>query len=127
MTILNNDTADRLIVNLSIVFSRPTGISNYAQNLFPYLQALNPTLLVSQSYPEFNCYSIPHNLTPAQGTKGHFNRLLWTQFQLPQIYKHLKSQLLFSPIPEAPLYSNCRFVVMAHDFIPCAFLGFFRL
>ncbi len=50
--------------------------------------------------------------------KGHLRRLLWTQFQLPKIYQNLKSQLLFSPIPEAPLYTNCRFVVTAFDMIP---------
>lgn len=110
-----------ILVNLSIVFSKPTGISNYATNLFPYLKALNPTLLTAENYSEFNCYPVPDNLTPAQGTKGHLNRLIWTEFELPQIYKKLKSQLLFSPLPEAPLFSNCRFVVMVHDFIPLRF------
>lgn len=110
-----------LLINLSILFPQPTGISNYANNLFPYLKSLQPTLLTAQSYPEFNCYQVPDNLTPAQGTKGHFRRLIWTQFELPQIYKNLKSSLLFSPLPEAPLYSNCRFVVMFHDLIPLRF------
>ncbi|MBW4632456.1 MAG: glycosyltransferase family 4 protein [Iphinoe sp. HA4291-MV1] len=111
----------KILFNLSIVFSQPTGISNYAKNIFPYLKTLYPTLLTAQKYPEFNCYSIPNNLTPAQGTKGHFNRLVWTQFQLPKIYKKLKSQLIFSPLPEAPLYSNCHFIVMVHDLIPLRF------
>jgi len=110
-----------ILINLSIVFSRPTGISNYATNLFPYLKTLEPTLLAAQKYPEFNCYPVPENLTPAQGSRGHFNRLLWTQLQLPKIYGQLKSQLLFSPIPEAPLYSNCRYIVMVHDLIPIRF------
>ncbi|RAM48499.1 MAG: glycosyltransferase family 1 protein [Hapalosiphonaceae cyanobacterium JJU2] len=110
-----------LLINLSVVFSQPTGISNYAKNLFPYLKSLHPTLLTALNYPEFKCYSIPANLTPADGTKGHFDRLIWTQFQLPKIYKKLKSQLIFSPIPEAPLYSNSRFVVMVHDLIPLRF------
>lgn len=111
----------KLLINLSVVFSKPTGISNYAKNLFPYLKSLNPTLLTAQNYPEFKSYHIPGNLTPAQGSKGHFNRLLWTQFKLPQIYKKLESNLIFSPLPEAPLYSNCRFVVMVHDLIPLRF------
>ncbi|MDK2459106.1 glycosyltransferase family 1 protein [Aphanizomenon sp. PH219] len=113
--------SNQLIINLSILFSQPTGISNYAKNLFPYLKSLNPTLLTTQNYPDFNCYPVPNNLTPADGTKGHLRRLLWTQFQLPKIYKNLKSQLLFSPIPEAPLYTNCRFVVTAFDMIPLRF------
>ncbi|WP_341531210.1 glycosyltransferase family 1 protein [Nostoc sp. UHCC 0302] len=111
----------QVIVNLSVANTRPTGITTYANNLFPYLQSLNPTLLSSQQITNYTCYSIPANLTPDQGTKGHLRRLFWTQFQLPQIYKSLKSSLLFSPLPEAPLYTKCRFAVMVHDFIPLRF------
>ncbi|MDB9485953.1 glycosyltransferase family 1 protein [Dolichospermum circinale CS-537/01] len=118
---MNMIDSHQLIINLSIIFSKPTGISNYAKNIFPYLTSLNPTLLTSEKYPNYNCYSVPNNLTPAEGTKGHLNRLIWTQFQLPKIYQKLKSQLLFSPIPEAPLYTNCRFIVMSHDMIPLRF------
>lgn len=121
MKIVDDTCSNKLIINLSVLFSQPTGISNYAKNIFPYLKTLKPTLLTAGSYPEFNCYPVPDNLTPAQGTKGHFRRLFWTQFKLPQIYNNLKSNLLFSPLPEAPLYSNCRFVVMVHDFIPLRF------
>ncbi|QSJ18554.1 glycosyltransferase family 4 protein [Nostoc sp. UHCC 0702] len=121
MKILDNACSNELIINLSVVLSQPTGISNYAKNIFPYLNFLQPTLLTSQNYPEFNCYTVPHNLTPAHGTKGHFYRLFWTQFQLPKIYKNLRSRLLFSPLPEAPLYTKCRFVVMSHDLIPLRF------
>ncbi|MFM6369369.1 MAG: glycosyltransferase family 4 protein, partial [Dolichospermum sp.] len=118
---MNMIESNQLIINLSILFSQPTGISNYGNNLFPYLKSLKPTLLTANQYADFNCYSVPNNLTPAEGTKGHLKRLIWTQFQLPKIYKNLKSQLLFSPIPEAPLYSNCRFIVMSHDMIPLRF------
>ncbi|MCX7593317.1 MAG: glycosyltransferase family 4 protein [Fischerella sp.] len=111
----------RLLINLSVIFSQATGISNYAKNLFPYLKSFHPTLLTAINYPGFNCYSIPDRFTPAHGTKGHFARLMWTQFQLPQIYQKLKSHLIFSPLPEAPLYSRCRFVVMVHDVIPLRF------
>ncbi|MEA5549974.1 glycosyltransferase family 1 protein [Anabaena cylindrica UHCC 0172] len=121
MNIVNNSFSNQLIINLSILFSQPTGISNYALNLFPYLKSLQPTLLTAKKYSDFNCYPVPNNLTPADGIKGHLRRLMWTQFQLPKIYKNLKSQLLFSPIPEAPLYSNCRFIIMSHDMIPLRF------
>ena len=113
----------QILINLSVVFSQPTGISNYATNLVPYLQSLQPTLLTAKDYPypDFNCYSIPNNLTPAQGTKGHFSRLWWTQFQLPEICNNLNSQLLFSPLPEAPLYNRFPYVVTVHDVIPLRF------
>jgi glycosyltransferase involved in cell wall biosynthesis len=101
--------------------TKPTGITTYGLNVLRNLKSLQPTLLTAQNYPDFQCYPVPPNLTPDQGTKGHFDRLIWTQFQLPQIYKNLKSNLLFSPLPEAPLYTNCRFVVMSHDLIPLRF------
>ncbi|MEQ9667131.1 glycosyltransferase family 4 protein [Coleofasciculus sp. G2-EDA-02] len=117
-----------LLINLSILFSQPTGIATYAANLFPYLKPLNPTLLISpiasKHFPlasDFIRYPVPANLSPAQGTKGHFRRLLWTQLQLPRLYHSLNSPLLFSPIPEAPLNTNCRYVVMVHDLIPLRF------
>ena len=113
--------SSQLIINLSILFSKPTGIGSYTKNLFPYLKSLSPTLLTAENYSDFNCYTAPNNLTPADGTKGHLRRLIWTQFQLPKIYKNLKSKLLFSPVPEAPLYTNCRFVVTSFDMIPLRF------
>ncbi|MEH2194153.1 MAG: glycosyltransferase family 1 protein [Nostoc sp.] len=111
----------KLLINLSFLLTKPTGISTYALNLLPHLQQLYPTLLVSQEIPGYNCYSIPANQSAAEGVKGHLKRLVWTQFQLPQIYRKLKSQILFSLLPEAPLHTNCRFVVMVHDFIPLRF------
>ena len=116
------------LVNLSFLFSQPTGIATYATNLLPHLKPLNPTLLnssaMAQYLPEvdsFPCYPIPDNLSPAQGSKGHLRRLLWTQFQVPSIYRQEQANLFFSPIPEAPLYNKCRSVVMMHDIIPLRF------
>lgn len=113
--------SNQLLINLSVLFSQPTGIGIYVNNLFPYLKSLTPTLLASQQYLDFNCYPIPNNLTPDNGIKGHLRRLAWTQFQSSKIYKNLKSKLLFSPIPEAPLYNDCRFVVTSFDMIPLRF------
>lgn len=110
-----------LLVNLAFLMQKPTGITTYAMNLFPYLRSLNPTLLTSRQVNGYSCYPVPTGLTPEQGTRGHFKRLLWTQFQLPRIYNRLQSSLLFSPVPEAPLGKNCRYVVTVHDLIPLRF------
>jgi glycosyltransferase involved in cell wall biosynthesis len=49
---------------------------------------------------------------------------------LPRIYQKLRSAvssrasrspLLFSPLPEAPLFTNCRYIVTVHDLIPLRF------
>jgi glycosyltransferase involved in cell wall biosynthesis len=111
----------QLLVNLAFLLDKPTGTTTYALNLLKYLQDLKPLLLSSQVFSKYNCYPIPKNQSSEQGLKGHFNRLTWTQFQSPKIYKELKSQLIFSPIAEVPLWSQCRSVVMVHDFIPLRF------
>jgi glycosyltransferase involved in cell wall biosynthesis len=113
--------SNQIVLNLSVLFSQPTGIGSYVKNIFPYLKSLDPTLLTSTNYPDFNCYSIPNNLTPADGSKGHLRRLVWTQFQLPKIYHELRSSLIFSPVPESPIFTNCRYIVTVHDFIPLKF------
>ena len=113
--------SDSLLINLAVLFNKPTGIATYASNLLESLRSLNPTLLTVQEFDRFNCYSVPNNMTPTQGSKGHFRRLVWTQFQLPRIYHQLKANLIYSPLPEAPLYCDCRHIVMCHDLIPLRF------
>jgi glycosyltransferase involved in cell wall biosynthesis len=113
--------SNQLLINLPFIISRPTGITTYALNLLPHLKRLDPTLLVAQPIPDYNCHSTPAKLTPEQGKKGHFRRLIWTQFQLPKIYQKLQAKLLFSPNTEAPLNGNCRYVTMVHDVIPLRF------
>lgn len=112
---------NELLINLSFVIPKPTGLATYARNLFPHLRSLHPTLLSAQPVADYHTYPVPPNLTPDQGSRGHFNRLVWTQRQLPKIYQKLRSRLLFSPIPEAPIASKCRYVVTVHDLIPLRF------
>jgi glycosyltransferase involved in cell wall biosynthesis len=112
---------DKTLVNLSFLINKPTGTTTYALSLLPQLQKVEPTLLISQPLHNYSCYQTPSNLTAEKGLKGHLYRSIWTQLKLPEIYKQLKSQLLFSPIPEAPLYQDCRFIVTVHDFIPLRF------
>ncbi|MEW5861571.1 MAG: glycosyltransferase family 1 protein [Cyanobacteriota bacterium] len=121
MSHLTNSYSYKLLVNLSYLLSKPTGTTTYILNLLPYLQSLEPTLLISQNLAPYNCHLVPNGLTPEQGLKGHFRRMLWTQLQLPGIYKEQQSNFLFSPIPEAPLSSNCRYIVTVHDLIPLRF------
>ncbi len=115
-------------VNLSLVGVKPTGLATYARNLIPHLN-LPMTLLASATFPRgelatCNHREIPANLTAEQGKLGHLRRLLWTQQRLPQICAELRSPLLFSPIPEAPLWGQkpkIPAVVVVHDLIPLRF------
>lgn len=113
--------ANSIAINLAFLPVKPTGLATYAINLLPYLKELEPALFVAEPQAEFECYSVPAKMTHEQGKRGHFSRLMWTQWQLPTLYQEIRSRLLFSPIPEAPLFSGCRFVVTVHDLIPLRF------
>ncbi|MEB3212191.1 MAG: glycosyltransferase family 1 protein [Leptolyngbyaceae bacterium] len=110
-----------LIVNLAFLNQQPTGLMTYGVNVISHLRSLTPTLLTPQPFPEEHTYSIPATMTADQGSKGHARRLVWTQIQLPAIYRQLDASLLFSPIPEAPLGTRTRYVVTVHDVIPLRF------
>ncbi|WP_264321923.1 glycosyltransferase family 4 protein [Zarconia navalis] len=110
-----------MLINLSFLIPQPTGISTYALNILPHLKPLAPTLLTSEPFQGYHCYPIPGGLTPDQGTRGHLRRLQWTQFRLPQVYRSLGANLLFSPLPEAPLVPECRSIITVHDLIPLRF------
>ncbi len=93
-----------LSVNLSFVSAQATGLAIYSLNLVERLQDLNPHLLKPG-----------RGYTHEFGLQGHLRRLWWVQWHLPCL---LGSSLLFSPIPEAPLWRGCRYVVTVHDLIP---------
>lgn len=123
MTIVEQEFDDNhsLLINLSFLISEATGLTTYAANLFPYLQSLNPTLLTDRPIPPYHCHLVPAGLNASRGSRGHFDRLMWTQFQLPKLYKTLKASVLFSPIPEVPLGVAGRSIVTVHDLIPLRF------
>ncbi|WP_173645698.1 glycosyltransferase family 1 protein [Geminocystis sp. NIES-3709] len=107
-----------------MLVTKPTGITNYINNIIPYFSSLPYTSLLGEKYLNDNYQNpifISENLSPDYGSKGHFLRLKWTQFQLPNLYHNLRANLLFSPVPEMPLFSKCRGIVMVHDLIPIRF------
>lgn len=113
-----------ILVNLSPVLPQPTGISTYSLNVIKALRSLQPEVVSSFQMDGYAWHRSPADLTADYGLKGHLKRLLWTQFQLPKLYQELDARLLFSVLPEAPLGSNCRFIVMVHDLIPLHFPRF---
>lgn len=114
----------KLLINLSMLVEKPTGITNYISNILPYFFALQSSSLLAAKYHNNNyknSHFISEKLSPDNGSKGHFLRLKWTQFELPNIYRNLKASLLFSPVPEMPLFSKTKAIVMVHDLIPIRF------
>jgi len=113
------------VFNGSYIGARPTGIGVTARELAIRLPPEQVTLL--DPYGGGNSVAIPANLSPEYGSRGHLNRLLWTQNQLPRILKRLGYPLLFSPLPEAPLLRGVRSVVLVYDLIPRRFRRTSRL
>ncbi len=113
-----------LVINASFVSKRPTGLSIYTRNIVPELASLQPEVLTPEAIAPFPAHaSVPPTMTPDQGSKGHLRRLIWTQTRLLQHYRQRASSkgLLFTPVPEAPLFSGCRYVATVHDLIPLRF------
>lgn len=114
-----------LLINLSMLVAKPTGIANYIINILPYFSEGDYISLIAQEYYQENIYKNPifisDKFSPDYGSQGHFLRLLWTQFQIPSFYRKFKRDLLFSPVPEMPLFSQVKSVVMVHDLIPLRF------
>ena len=63
-----------LIVNLSVLSKRPTGISVYAENLISEMNSLEPKLLSAES--------VGLRLSADAGWKGHARRLWCVQSYL---------------------------------------------
>lgn len=110
-----------LLVNFAFLHPQPTGLATYALNLLPYLNTLEVHVAAPFPVPAPQLLPTPACMTAQEGWRGHARRLWWTQWQLPRLYRQLQSQLLFSPIPEAPLWQNCRYIVTVHDLIPLRF------
>lgn len=114
-------TEASLLINLSFVPTKPTGLGVYALNLIQHLPRENSCLLSDRDRAGYRRLSSPQGATTESGKVGHAKRLWWMQTQVPKHYRRLKASLLFSPIPEAPLWSPCQTVVTVHDLIPLHF------
>ncbi len=110
-----------LLINLSFLLKQPTGLAVYALNVVKHLPIDDPCLLTPRAIPGQISLLSPAQASSDFGRAGHARRLWWTQFQLPRLYRAMGAQLLFSPIPEAPLGSDCQTVVTVHDLIPLRF------
>ncbi len=106
------------LFNGSYLGNKPTGIGVVARDLVAALDPQLVAFLDPLGGSRLGSISIPSNLNPGFGSKGHIRRLIWTQRQLPLLMKTSGAQFLISPLPEAPLMSGVRSVVFAHDLLP---------
>jgi glycosyltransferase involved in cell wall biosynthesis len=106
------------LFNGSYLSRRPTGIGVVARDLVMALDPRQVPLLDPLGLGRPGSLSIPDTLSPEHGRRGHVNRILWTQQELPRLLRHSGAPLLLSPLPEAPVLRGVRSVVLAHDLLP---------
>ncbi len=117
------------MVNLSALMEKPTGLSVYAQNVVPYLEELEPIVLIRESlmaswatkHPGLRLEPIRNDLSADSGAKGHARRLAWVETVLATRLRKITDPVLFAPVPEAPLLRRVPTVVTVFDFIPRLF------
>ena len=106
------------LFNGSYIGRKNTGIGVVAKNLALSLSADSVVLLDPINIGRKGSIEIPSNLSPDNGFKGHLRRLYWMQKRVPSLMNKEGFELFLSPLPEAPLFSSVRSIVLAHDLIP---------
>ena len=106
------------LFNGSYLSRRPTGIGVVARDLVAALDPARVPLLDPHGGGRPGSVPIPDTLSPEHGRRGHWDRLVWTQNELPKLLRAGGAPLLLSPLPEAPLLRGVRSVVLAHDLLP---------
>ena len=108
----------KVLFNGSFIGQRNTGIGVMAKALTKNLSPEVFTFLDSVNSAGTSSIQIPSNMSPEHGVSGHIKRLLWIQNKIPKIISTQNFDLLLSPLPEAPLFSPVRSIVIAHDLLP---------
>ncbi|WP_269604066.1 glycosyltransferase family 4 protein [Prochlorococcus marinus] len=107
-----------IVFNGSYITKKNTGIGVVSKNLLYSLSAHKITTLVPKDIGIKGDIYIPNNLSPGSGLKSHFRRLYWLQNVVPTLMNNTNSEYFLSPLLEAPLFTNVKSIVLAHDLIP---------
>jgi len=107
-----------IVFNGSYITKENTGIGVVSKDLLSSLSAKKITTLIPKDLGIHGDIYIPNNLSPAQGYKSHLRRLYWLQKAVPKIMDKLNAEYFLSPLLEAPLFSDVKSIVLAHDLIP---------
>ena len=107
-----------IVFNGSYLTKKNTGIGVVSKDLLDALSANNITTLIPENIGIRGDIYIPNNLSPGAGLKSHFRRFYWLQNSLPKLMDNLNAEYFLSPLLEAPLFTNIKSIVLAHDVIP---------
>tara|TARA_Y100001968_G_scaffold258458_1_gene245442 strand:- start:1806 stop:2870 length:1065 start_codon:yes stop_codon:yes gene_type:complete len=107
-----------IVFNGSYITEKNTGIGVVSKDLLNSLSAHKITSLIPKNIGIKGDIYIPNNLSPGLGWKSHFRRLYWLQNSVPKLMNNLDAEYFLSPLLEAPLFTNIKSIVLAHDLIP---------
>ena len=107
-----------IVFNGSYITKKNTGIGVVSKDLADSLATNKITTLIPHDIGMKGDIYIPNNLSPGQGFKSHLRRLYWLQKYVPRIMTQLNAEYFLSPLLEAPLFTNVKSIVLAHDLIP---------
>ena len=107
-----------IVFNGSYITKKNTGIGVVSEDLLNYLPAQRLTTLIPKDIGIKGDFYIPNNLSSENGFSGHLRRLCWLQTVVPEIMNKLNADYFLSPLLEAPLFTNVKSIVLAHDLIP---------
>ncbi len=106
------------LFNGSYIGKRNTGIGVVAKNLASSLSTDLVSLLDPLNTGRVGSIRIPSDMSPDDGLRGHIKRLYWVQKHIPDLVMEKDAEFLLSPLPEAPLFTSVRSIVLAHDLLP---------
>ena len=107
-----------ILFNGSYLSKKNTGIGVVSKDLLNSLSAEKLTTLIPNDIGIRGDIYIPNNLSPSSGFYSHVRRLIWLQNSVPKLMKNLDAKYFLSPLLEAPLFTNVKSIVLAHDLIP---------
>ncbi len=107
-----------IVFNGSYITQKNTGIGVVSKDLVNSLSAKNITTLIPKDIGVKGDIYIPNNLSPGKGLKSHLRRLFWLQTAVPKIMHRCNAKYFLSPLLEAPIFTNVKSIVLAHDVIP---------
>ena len=121
-----------IVFNGSYITKKNTGIGIVSKDLLNSFSPNKITTLIPKDIGIKGDIYIPNNLSPGSGLRSHFRRLYWLQNSVPKLMNNLNAEYFLSPLLEAPLFTNIKSIVLAHDLIPIryptiSFLTLFHL
>ena len=107
-----------IVFNGSYITKKNTGIGVVSRDLLNSFSTNKITTLIPKDLGIKGDIYIPNDLSPGSGLISHIKRLYWLQNSVPKLMNDLNAEYFLSPLLEAPLFTNIKSIVLAHDLIP---------